>query len=336
MKKNKRNLVILTIALALVFYFTLKDDFNGILGELSKINIILFLLAILVFFTSLFFKSISLSIFIKEYKREYPFIKCFSLTLIGQFLNGITPFQTGGQPFQIYLLKKDNIKVTQATNAMIKDSLSFQIALVIMSIVAFIADGKLNILKQAYILKPLVFVGFTINITILILLLTVICTKKSIIKIINKFIDFIFKFKILKKTGFDKEKIKKEMWNFYKNGKEIKKSKFSFILAVITNVINLVILYLVPYVVFKSFGVNDISVLNSLVVVTFITLIGNFIPLPGATGGIEYSFIRLFKTFSIRSSVLSSVMLIWRFITYIFNMLIGFITLIVTKGVEKK
>ena len=144
MKNKKLNIGILFIALALVLYFTLKDDFNGIIKELSSVNIWIFLMAIIVFLASLLFKSASLKTFICEHNSCYTLKNAYQLTLIGQFLNGITPFQSGGQPFQIYLLKKDGIRISNSTNAMIKDFIAYQSALSMVGVASLLLNLKLN------------------------------------------------------------------------------------------------------------------------------------------------------------------------------------------------
>ena len=131
MNKKKINIFILIVAMILVLYFTLKDDFKNIVLHLSQVNKLVFLLAIFIFLCSLLFKALSLNVFLKEYKKDYSLFSSFKLTLITQFLNGITPFQTGGQPFEIYLLKKEGMRISNSTNAIIKDFISFQISLII-------------------------------------------------------------------------------------------------------------------------------------------------------------------------------------------------------------
>ena len=64
----------------------------------------------------------------------------YALTLIGQFLNGITPFQSGGQPFLLYLLKKDGKRIADTTNVVLKDNLAHQIALVSIGFVCLITN----------------------------------------------------------------------------------------------------------------------------------------------------------------------------------------------------
>lgn len=336
MKNKKINIVVLMLALALVLYFTLKDNFTLVIHELSKVNIFIFFVSILVFITSLFFKSISLYMFIKEHDKKYSLKKTFELTLIGQFLNGITPFQSGGQPFQVYLLKKDGLRISDSTNAMIKDFISFQIALILMGIMSIFANFWLGIISLKSYLIWLIGLGFFINIIVLLFLIFITVAKKTSLGIINKALDFFFSFKLIKKLKVSKKRIMDGLEHFYEGGMELKNDKKNLVMAVITNLINLLFLYAVPFIIFRAMGPCNITILSSIVATSFVMLIGNFIPIPGATGGIEYGFISFFSIFTPSYPVLSGAMLLWRFVTYFLGMLIGFITLALKKGVDKK
>lgn len=336
MKKRKINIIILLLALTLVLYFTLKDNFSGVIFELSRVNIVIFIISILIFIISLIFKSISLHVFIKEHKKNYSFKKTFELTLMGQFLNGITPFQSGGQPFQVYLLKKDGFRISDSTCAMVKDFISFQITLILMGLFAIFTNKLFNIIPENDYTTFLISIGFVINVVVLVVLFIITTAKASSLKIINKILDFLLRFKFVKKLKISKQKIVLGLENFYEGGNELRKDKRNLIISVLANAINLVLLYSIPFIIFKSLGCDSITITSSIVVTSFVMLIGNFIPIPGATGGIEYGFISFFSNFPIASSVLSSAMLLWRFVTYFFGMLIGFVTLALKEGVDKK
>ena len=333
MKNKKFNIILLLFALALVLYFTLKDNLSGVIKELSNINIFVFIIAILVYMLSLVFKSISLHIFIKENDetKRYKFKNTFALTLIGQFLNGITPFQSGGQPFQIYLLKKDGFRISDSSCAMIKDFISYQIALIIMGVLALIINFKLKLVGLSW----LIFIGFIINIIVLIILFLSVFAKKTVMKLIDKLITLLVKIRIIKNDDVLRKKIIDGLNNFYEGGVELRNDKTKLMISILTNIINLTLLYIVPFIIFKSARFNDITILGSISLTAFVMLIGNFIPIPGATGGIEYGFIRFFSVYKIKGVLLSSCMLLWRFITYFFGMLVGFIVLILKEGFRK-
>ena len=334
MKNKKLNLLILFVAMILVLYFTLKDDFHGIMEELGKVNVILLMLAFLLLLLSLAFKAASLKTFVKKHIKNYSFKNSYIITLIGQFINGITPFQSGGQPFQIYLLKKQGVRISDSTNLMLRDFIAYQIALILVGIISILINTNINITSGNVYLNWLILFGFLINLLVLMVLLTICFAKTTGTKMANKIIHFLFKFRITKKFGTTEHNVKKSVENFYKIGSEIKQDKKSMIKAIFYNLVHLILLYLIPFVIFKSFYVHSVSVLKSMVAISFVMLIGNFIPIPGATGGIEYGFLEFFKSFA-KTSTLKGVMLLWRFVTYFLAMLIGFITLTLIKEVKK-
>lgn len=334
MKNKKLNLILLILALSLVLYFTLKDNFSSIMHELLKVNILIFALAIFVFILSLMIKSVSLQIFIKEHKKNYSFKSAFCLTLIGQFLNGITPFSTGGQPFQVYLLKKDGHRISDSTSAMVKDSIAYQVALLIMGIFSIILNLVLKTIPVNSRLTPLIIIGFIINIMVLLFLFMIIRMRKTTLSLINKLLFILNKIR-KKNTDQLKKRIEKGLDNFYNCYAELRKNKKQFIITVLTNVINLTLLYMIPYIIFKSLNTNTFDIMRSIMLASFVMLMGNFVPIPGATGGIEYGFIKFFGVFNTNISVISGAMLLWRFVTYFFGMLIGFIMLIIKEGTYK-
>lgn len=327
MKNKKLNLLILLIMIILVLYFSLKDNFVGVINQLYNVNVLVFIITIVLFLLSLFFKSISLFMFIKEYNNNYSIKDAFALTLISQFLNGITPFQSGGQPFEIYLLKKKNIRITDSTCCLLKDFISFQIALILMSLFSILINMKTNVIKTNSYFTFIIVIGFIINFSVLLFLFIFLNAKKMGKKILYKIIDFAFKFKIIKKLNITKEKANESVAHFYETSETLKKSKLKILVGTLTNIIYLLFLYMIPMLVFMSLGYNKITILNSIIVTSFVMLIGNFVPIPGATGGIEFGFIKFFESF-VKGPILSGAMLLWRTVTYFFAMLIGAIALL--------
>lgn len=328
MKKKVVNLIIMFTALLMVMFFTLKDDFNGVMYELKKVNIFIIIFSIVLFFFSLFIKSISVNKFLQA-RHKYKLSKTFCLTVIAQFINGVTPFQTGGQPYEIYLLKKDDIRITDSANSILKDFISYQIALIILAITSIIINAKKLSLVNFHT-KFLLTGGVLINIVILILLLFFSFGKKPVTWLTNKFMKCNF----FKQKTERLEKLNGSLANFYSSGSELRNNKMLFIKCVVLNLIYLIILYLIPYFIFKSFSI-DICILDSVTITTLVMLIGNFMPLPGGIGGIEYGFMQLFGSLVI-GSALSGAMIMWRFVTYISCLIIGFIILLIKKGRDKK
>ena len=321
MKNKKLNMLLLLIISILVLFFSLKDDFNNILEQIIKLDIKYFILAIIMLIISLLFRTKSLHTVIKKVKPKYKIKEAINLTLETQFFNAITPFATGGQPFQIYTLKKEGINVTNGTNIIIQNFISYQIALVLIGIVFVTYNYFTNLLGESTLLKNLVTLGFTINLVVIIVLFLVAFNKKSNKYIINKIIDLLTKLKIIKNKKQTKENFNEYIENFHKGASVLLKDKITFIKTISYNLISLLTLYLIPLPVIYALGftINPIEVLLAS---SYTMLIGSFIPIPGGTGGLEYGYVMFYGNF-IKNPVLNASMLIWRFITYYLTLIIG-------------
>lgn len=327
MKNKKINILIILLVTILVLWLTLSSDFDGILKQLLSLNIIFLLFACLFMVMYWFLRSIVLHKLIIKFRPDYKFKRTFRLKLATQFFNAITPFSTGGQPFQIYMLKKDNISLGNSTCIIIQNFIIYQVALIFMGLFAIVSNYIFHIFPSVEILRRLVLLGFIIN-SLVTLLLFIITFNKSIKNIIvDKGIKILNKFGIVK----DKEK-KLEEWktylaNFDIGARELLKNKIQFVLFVFLDIIALSFLYLVPLMIL--YGTGDFTSFNafeSIVGVSYVMLIGSFVPIPGGTGGLEYGFTKFFGVF-ITGSGLMAIMLVWRFVTYYLGLFIGAIAI---------
>ena len=331
-KLNKKlNIIILIIITCLVLYFSLKDNFLETVTQIFTMNIWYILVALILLVLFWLFRSYPIYTFCKKINKDFKYLSAVQLTLRTQFFNAVTPFATGGQPYQIYHLKQLGIDYAASTSVVIQNFIVYQIALVFLGIVALISNQIFDIFKNAELLQRLIALGFIINALVIILLFVVAFSKKLNKIIINFGIKVLTKLRIVK----DKEKKLKE-WDEYINkfnkcANILLKDKKTFILNILCNFVALCSLYLVPLFVLYSMGnFNAFSAGVSIVTCAYIMIIGSFVPIPGATGGLEFGFVQFYGNF-ITGSKLSAMMLVWRFITYYFAMIVGAVALNIKK-----
>ena len=111
--------------------------------------------------------------------------------------------------------------------------------------------------------------------------------------------------------------------DFHEGATYIKNNKFLYFKGYICNIIALIMLYMIPFFVFKSLDSSvSLSLVSVCVASSYVAIIGSFVPVPGASGGIEFGFLQFFGNF-LGGSILSAGLLIWRTITYYLPMIIG-------------
>ena len=327
MKKNIINIGILFIITVIVLYFSLRGHFLEIVETIKNMNILLFLFAIILFIGYIFLKSIVMKWVVRNFKEDYKGSQAFRMGIETNFFHAITPFSTGGQPYEVYRLSKDGVSVIHSANISVQNFIIYQTALVLLGIFALIYNHFMNLFEDVILLKNLVAIGFAINFFVIVILFAICLFKKMNKVIINFFISFLSKIKVIKKKELIQEKVEKYLSDFDEGARILLQNKKRFIYLIFIELLALILLYFIPYLLIKGVGIQDnISVLTVIVTSAYVMLIGSFVPIPGGTGGLEYGFIAFFGNF-INGPILNALMLLWRFVTYYFGMILGAVVL---------
>lgn len=329
-KNIKKNTILLLIITGIVLYIVLKDDFKDIVDALTKIDIKYILLAFLFYALFIVIKGY-VNYKITNDKTKLSLKEAIKHNIITQFFNGVTPFSTGGQPMEVYMLMEHDIPIAKATNQTIQSFIFYQIALVICGTIAVVNNFLFPIFPKVRILQILVLLGFTINVLVVVCLVLISRSKR----VTNKLSELSIKVLKKLKRKVDEEDIKKKFSDYHEGFKELRKRKKLFIGGVFLNIISLLCLYIVPLLLLYAMGdFTSLDINGAITASAYVYIIGGFVPIPGASGGIEYGFTKFFGNF-ILGHKLSVVLLLWRFITYYVGVIIGALVFNFEKKVEK-
>lgn len=328
---KKLNIVILIFITILVLYFSLKDNFKEVINQIITMNIGYLVIAFILLFIFLVFKSLSMYSFCKKINKDFKFSQSIQVVLRTQFFNAVTPFATGGQPYQIYYLKKCGINYASSTVIVLENFIVYQIALVILGLIALFTNKIFNLFDSSNVLARLITLGFIINTAVIIIMFTLAFSKKMNRKVIGFGIKVLTKLKLVKNKDEKLKEWDNNINNFHSSAKKLLNDKKTFIGNILFNFIALCSLYMIP--LFILYAMGEFSTLNVWVTITasaYVMIIGSFVPIPGGSGGLEFGFINFYGNF-ITGSKLSALMLVWRFITYYFSMILGAIALNIKK-----
>ncbi len=334
MKNTKRNTFLVLIIVAIILYFLLKDDFPTIMDNLLNANKWLILLSFVFVFLYWIFRAVSLYLIVKRYKKDIKFKVMLHQTLITQFFNGVTPFSTGGEPMQVYMLTKSGVKVANATNIIVQEFIMYQVALVIIGLLAVLLNFKFDLCEVTPVLTNLIILGFVINITIGLFMIFVSFSKRFSAFVVKVVLKIGIKTNLIKNPEKTTATLNEKLEEYNESGTMLKENKPLFLTCIMLNVVSLLLFYLIPFFVFLSLGYR-LGLMQVFVSSAFILLIGNFVPIPGGSGGIEYAFLLFFETV-VSPAPLKSALIIWRSITYYSGIILGGIALGFFKGDERK
>ena len=339
MKKKKVNIVInifvILVVLSIVLYFSLKDDYENIINSIFNMDIRFFILAVILFCFYRILVGVSNYNLVRANGERISIFKAIQISFIILFFNGVTPFAGGGQPMQIYYLHNEKIGVTKATNITLQNFIVYQISLILVGIFALLDNYFFGLFPNNSLIKRLVILGFVINLLVLVVTYILSFGKRINKFICNRGISLLARLKFIRNPKEVRDKLNTYLNKFHSNAVLLKKKKGIVTLNIFVNILGIVILYIVPYAVFKGLNVNDVNVLESVVSTAYVMTIGSFVPIPGGTGGIEYGFI-FFYGHLVKGSILNAAMLVWRFITYYLGIIFGALALACYRKKERK
>ncbi len=325
MKSLKKNLIFLILMSLIVIYIVFSYDFEKTIEVLKTSKLIYIILGVVVILIGDLLKGRAVYLLVSEYSPKYKFRDAFRLTLQTNFFNGITPFSLGGQPFQLYLLKKrNNIDYATGSNILFKDFYCYQIGFVFISIVFFILNFIFKFFVADVLMSKLILVGFIINFVIALFLIYLPYTKGNYNGVILFSINVLSKLRLIKEKQRVLDNMNEGIKKFKSQIDEVKSNIMLVLKCSILNILKTCGMGVVAYLAFKSIGVN-ISIYMSIILVLFVYNMSSFVPVPGASGGVEYGFVSVFTSFLLGEvGILVSVaMIIWRFLTYYMPLIVG-------------
>ena len=335
-KKSKVWLNLLIVGLILIIMLVIifiNNDAKDIFEALRQADYKYILIALAFIISFILFTAFSLMQLV-ALKKKIRVFDSFNIANLANFYNGITPFATGGQPFQVYYYTKVNVKTDESTSVLMMNFIIHQFVLSVFGIVAIIMYYDKLIVQSNTAFRVAVWIGLSINVLIL-LLLIFISLFRPIKKVFIGLIGLVYSIKFLRKH---KESMIEKTNNYFDKSQESFKELFhhipTLLASIMYKIISLIAYFMVPYFIFKALhvDVNASQIIFIIWMTAFAFVIMSFMPTPGSSGGAEWAFQEVFATsFAMTSGASASAILIWRFFTYYLFMILGAISAICVK-----
>lgn len=316
-----RYVVFFVALMAVTFWLIFKDqDIGGVFEALSKVNYVWILLGILLMLGYFMMQAQNVRKILASFGEHITIWKSLKFTMIEFFFCALTPGASGGQPVEIYYMAKEKIPASKATLAILVQILDFQIAVMAIGIISqavmWFTDPTLLTGTVAWLLR----IGMIINGLALILLAFCVFSNRMAKVIANWFL------RLLKKIGVKRieekqESLNKALDSYQEGAIYIRTHRKEFMMSIGRALIQVSLFYLVPFCVYKAFGLNGMTVIQLFNIQSVLFLATSGLPLPGAIGASESIFLTLYGT-AFGEQLLSPAMLLNRGISFYLFVLI--------------
>ncbi len=280
------------------------------------------------------FNTLKFSFLIHSKTGKFRLWFSFKLATIGRYYDHITPLGSGGQPFEIYYLKKNGYGGDIATAIPLAKYMVWQIAFMIICTFILIAYGP------NYSTSPIVLICAWIGLALIMLLFLFVLfmsiTKKFGASLVVGVLKLLNKMHLIK----DYRKVLIKVLKFVKQYqyciRTFAKSPWTILSVLFASIGSLLSNALIAYFILIAFNTTANISWWDIVCKCFICdLAVCFMPMPGGSGATELSFNALLGSLFTEGTLFWGI-LIWRFLTYYLYIIQGAIVLICEMFKKKK
>lgn len=270
----------------------------------------------------------------EEYKLKNSFVG-FNLAIMGFYYNLVTPFASGSQPVQIYVLNKYKVPLSKATGIITNKTILYQVVTTVYcTIFIFVNANRLRYDLKTVI--PFVILGLVVNLfTFIIGFLAIINTQK-IKEICHRIVRYLLKFKLFNFLESKENNLDLFIDEYTASIKFFMKNKKLLIVTVSLTILQIFCYFSVSYWIYRAFNLSGYSFIYLMTLQVYLYMAISAIPTPGNIGANELAFFTIFKRVFPQTLLGYAVFLYGGFMYYLILILSGIFTINLHYKMNKK
>lgn len=328
--KDKKKTILNSIIFLFLIFVTYYIIFRGqniyrMYKQINELNIFYVIIAVIIMLIYYLTEAINVKNILTVFKEKISLLKMLRYTFVSFFFSSITPGATGGQPMEVYYLKKEGIKVSNSTMAILIHLCGYHFSSIIFAIIG------VTIMPEVLNNGVLYFFIFGTLLNLIPVTATIIGIffPKLAVKIVGLLIKLLKSLKI-KNIEDISEKINTELEIYQQSANYIKNNLKSFLHAMLLSTINMILYYSVPFFIYKAFGLSGKTIIDIVLLQAIIHGTVCSMPLPGTVGVTETVFLLVYDMIY-PSHLLQSALLVNRFINFYLFVFVSLVVYIITK-----
>lgn len=297
--RSKKKIIGNAIFVAVVFALTIYGVFHGEdLGAMmdaireADMRWLIPGIALVVFF--IWGESIILWYMMTSYGIRLKKRICFLFSSVGFFFSCITPSATGGQPMQIYFMKKEKVPIPVATVILMVVTITYKLVLVAIGLgILCFGQGFLHHYLEGVL--PVFYLGVFLNVFCVTFMTVLVFCPDLTELILMKGMRWLEKLRFLRHREERGRKLRDSMQIYRDTASYLKKHMRVILLVILITFVQRFALFGVTWMVYLAFGLKGIPVWDVVFLQAVISVSVDMLPLPGGMGISEALFLNLFE-----------------------------------------
>jgi len=282
--KQKKYIWSILLFLVLFFgtyYFVFKGySFQQFMDSLQHCNPVYLLAGCGCMFLWAFFEAMYLKRMCYHLGYKINWYQAFGYVFTECYFSAVTPSSIGGQPVQMVEMSKDGIPYRVNSVVILLNTLIYKLALITLAIFGFIFYAN-KLFSFNNVFNWLVILGFVTTILLMICFVILIYSKKIMYWLVKFVIFLLKKVHFIKDVEEKEQKLNQSLKDYQECAKFTRKHPSVLLEAYIVLILQRISILVISYIIYRSFGLSDLSVFEIMAFQVCITLGADFMPFPG-------------------------------------------------------
>lgn len=294
-RKNQLSYLFFILLAVLAIYAVFQDnDMAMVAASLKKMKLSYLLAAAAVALIFTMMEGAMIWYLLHALQGKARFMDCLRYSFVGFLYSGITPSATGGQPMQLYHMKRDGNDLSASTVVLMTVALVYKLVLVLMGIAMVLFGFPVLKANLGSYLK-LFYLGMFLNTALVVVLLIVMVFPRFARYLILAVENLLIRVRILKKSKYRTDNIERFIQSYQNAVHFLLQNKKQVAVVMAATFGQRCLVFILPYIVYCGFGLDGASALEILMIQMSIYLAVDMLPLPGAQGITELMYRRAFR-----------------------------------------
>lgn len=295
MKKALQGLLFCVI-MGLTFYAVMHGQNLKEIGQaIGQMTLPYLLLAVLAAFFFVCAEGIMIWYLLRAMHGKSGLVRCIGYSFVGFFYSGITPSATGGQPVQLYYMKKDGNSLAEASVVLMTVALLYKLVLVITGCMLLLCFG--GILRE-YLggYYGLYLLGLSLNVILVALLLAVMSMPLRMKGLIFRLEEKLTEWRLLKASDGRKERIEQFIGGYQEAVSFLQEHKGKVAAVLSFTFLQRSSMFLLTVLIYCGFSLKGTGFLTIALLQAAVYIAVDMLPVPGAQGITELMYCSVFSS----------------------------------------
>lgn len=285
------------ILMVIAISYVLKDEsISNVINTINTVKPIYIIIGIILMLAYISCEGVNIWIILRALNKKATLKDCLGFGFVGFYFSSITPSSSGGQPAQVYFMKRKGISIMSSSLCLMIILFAHQVVIVAYAVLALFLKPNFTISHKAGF-HILIAFGIISNAAIIVGILLLIFYPRIVLKIINAFGKLLYRIDIIKNKEKMKNKIASSMEEYSAGARYMKENPRVIVIVTLVTVLQVTFMFLIPYVIYVAFGLKKFGPLDLVLTQAILNIAVSSLPLPGSVGASESIFVDIFKTF---------------------------------------